>query len=282
VSYTDWETVYAGGGDEQRTKTTTTTNLRTTVVTRCTFERTTLLNGYTSDGAQTCTEISSATTELDPTLTTETETRAGDNPVVTTVALDDVVTTETEQTDPYTVTTYVDAENTTTETEEGSATTNTANRDVTTTTDHGDNTSTVTVIRYVDTTTTTPTTTRTYRTRHYTDVVKKDTRTITTTTPVNRVTYKDGTTEDINGSSTVTTGEWTTVQVSQSQRSENILQSEQTTDVVVTTSDAGTQLSSQSVSNAYTDNDINLGTPTENMSTVVADHKTAEYNSNSG
>ena len=282
VSYTDWATVYQGGGDEQRTKTTTTTNLRTTVTTRCTFERTTLLNGTYTDGAQTCTEIASATTELDPTLSTETETRAGDNPVVTTVALDDSVTTATEESAEYTVTTYTDAVDTTTETQEGSATTTTTNRDVTTTTDHGDNTSTVVVTRYVDTTVTTPITTLVYRTRHYTDTVKKDTRTTTTTTPVNRITYKDGTTEDVNGIAVVVTGEWSTQTVSESQRSQNILQSETTSEQVSTTSDAGTQISSQSVSNAYTNNDINLGTPTANMSSVVADHQTAEYNSNHG
>lgn len=282
VSYTDWATVYQGGGDEQRTKTTTTINLRTTVTTRCTFERTTLLNGTYTDGAQTCTEIASATTELDPTLSTETETRAGDNPVVTTVALDDSVTTATEESAEYTVTTYTDAADTTTETQEGSATTTTTNRDVTTTTDHGNNTSTVVVTRYVDTTVTTPITTLVYRTRHYTDTVKKDTRTTTTTTPVNRITYKDGTTEDVNGIAVVVTGEWSTQTVSESQRSQNILQSETTSEQVSTTSDAGTQISSQSVSNAYTNNDINLGTPTPNMSSIVADHKTAEYNSNHG
>ncbi len=282
VSYTDWATVYQGGGDEQRTKTTTTTNLRTTVTTRCTFERTTLLNGTTSDGAQTCTEINTTTTELDPTITEVTETRDGDNPVTSTVALDPTVTTSTEETAEYTVTTYTDASDTTTEKEEGSSTTNTANRDVTTTVDHGNNTSTVTVTRYVDTTVTTPVTTKIYRTRHYTDTIKKDKRTITTTTPVNRITYKDGTTEDVNGTATIVTGDWTTVQVSESQRSVNILQSETTADQVVTTSDAGTQLSSQSVSNAYTDNDINLGTKTENMSGVVANHKTEEFKSNTG
>ena len=282
VSYSDWSTVYQGGGDETRTKTTSTTNLRTTVTTRCSFERTTLLNGTYSDGAQTCTEIKSVTTELDPTVTTETETRAGDNPVISTVDLDDVVTTSTEESAQYTVTTYTDAADTTTETQEGSATTTTSNRDVTNTTNHGDNTSTVVVIRYVDTTVTTPITTKIYRTRHYTDTVKKDKRTITTTTPVKRITYKDGTTEDVNGTAVVVTGEWSTNTVSQSNRSENILQSETTSDQIVTTSDSGTQLSSQSVSNAYSDNDIHLGTKTENMSSVVADHKTAEYNSNTG
>jgi hypothetical protein len=283
VSYTDWATVYQGGGDEQRTKTTTTTNLRTTVTTRCTFERTTLLNGTYTDGAQTCTEIASATTELDPTINTETETRTGDNPVVgDPEPLDSVVTTATEESAEYTVTTYTDATDTTTETQEGSATTTTTNRDVTTTTDHGDNTSTVVVTRYVDTTVTTPITTLVYRTRHYTDTVKKDTRTTITTTPVNRITYKDGTTEDVNGIAVVVTGEWSTQTVSESQRSQNILQSETTSEQVSTTSDAGTQISSQLVSNAYTNNDINLGTPTANMSSIVADHKTAEYNSNHG
>jgi hypothetical protein len=282
ITYSDWATVYAGGGNETRTKTTSTANIRTTVTTRCSFSRTTFLNNTTSDGAQTCSVINTTTTELDPTITTETETREGDNPVIATVDLDPTVTTETESSANYTETTYTDAENTTNETEEGSATTNTTNRDVTTTTDHSDNTSTVTVIRYVDTTVTTPITTRTYRTRHYTDTVKKDTRTITTTTPRQQVTYKDGTTEIINGSATVVTGEWSTTQLSESTRSENILQSETTADQVVTTSDSGTQLSSTRVSNAYTDQDINLGTVTANMSSTVADHQTAEYNANHG
>jgi len=282
VSYSDWTTVYAGGGDETRVKTTTTPNIRTTVTTRCTFSRTTFLNNTTSDGAQTCSVLNTTTTDLDPTIVTETETRTGDNPVTATVNLDDNVSTVTEETAAQTTTTYTDAENTTTETQEGSATTDTANRDVTTTTNHGDNTSTVVVTRYVDTTTTTPITTRVYRTRHFTDTVTKQTRTKTTTTPQQQVTYKDGTTEVIDGSATVTYTDWTTITVSTSSRSENILESESTADQVVTTSDAGIQISTQLVSNAYTDNDVNIGTKTANMSTIVADHKTAEYNSNRG
>ena len=282
ISYSDWTTVYQGGGDETRTKTSTTTNIRTTVTTRCTFERTTFLNNSTSDGAQTCSVLDTVTTDLDPTIVTETETREGDNPVTATVNLDATVTTTTESSANYTETTYTDATDTTTETEEGSATTTTNNRDVTTTTDHGNNTSTVTVIRYVDTTVTTPITTRIYRTRHYTDVIKKDTRNITTTTPRQQLTYKDGTTEIINGTATIVTGDWTTTQVSQSQRSENILQSETTSDQVVTTSDSGTQISSQLVSNEYSDNDNNLGVKTANLSTTVSDHKTTEYNDSNG
>ena len=98
ITYTDWATVYAGGGDEQRTKTTSVANLRTTTTTRCTFTRTTLLNGTATDGAQTCTVLNTTTTDLDPTVTTEVETRTGDNPVTATVNLDDNVSTTTEET----------------------------------------------------------------------------------------------------------------------------------------------------------------------------------------
>ena len=282
VSFTDWTTVHAGGGDETRTKTTTTTNIRTTVTTRCSFVRTTFLNNTTSNGAQTCSVLNTTTADLDPTVVEVTETRAGDNPVTATTNLDPTVVAVTENSANYTETTHTDATDTSTETQEGSATTNTANRDVTTTTDHGDNTATVTVVRYVDTVVTTPITTKVYRTRNYTDAVKKDSRTVTTTTPRQQLTYKDGTTEIVNGSAIVVTGDWSTTQLSQSTRSENILQSESTADRVVTTSDSGTQISTQLVSNAYTDEDINLGTVTANMSTTVADHKTTEYNSNHG
>jgi len=282
VSYTDWVTVNAGGGRETRNKITTTPNIRTTVTTRCTFQRTTFLNNSTSDGAQTCTVLNTTTADLDPTVVTEAETRDGENPVTATVDLDPTVTTATETSANYTETTYTDASDTTTETEEGSATTNTANRDVTVTTNNGDNTSTVVVTRYVDTTVTTPITTKVYRTRHYTDTVKKDTRTVTTTVPRQQLTYKDGTTEIVDGSATVVNGDWSTTQLSQSQRSENILVSETTADQVVTTSDAGTQLSSQLVSNTYTDNDNNLGTKTANLSTTVSVHQTTEYNNSTG
>ena len=100
--------------------------------------------------------------------------------------------------------------------------------------------------------------------------------------PRQQLTYKDGTTEIVNGSATVTNSDWTTTQISESQRSENILVSETTANQVVTTSDSGTQLSSQLVSNTYTDNDINLGTKTANLSTTVSDHQTTEYNNSTG
>ena len=280
TSATEWTTVHAGGGQETRTVTTTVPNYRTTTSTRCTFTRTTLLNGTYTDGASTCSVVNTTTTELDPTVTTATEIREGSNPVVTTVVLDPVVATVIEWSDPFTVTTWTDADSTTTEITEGSATTTTANRDVVSDVDNGDNTTTRTTVRYVDTTVTTPVTTTVYRTRTYTDTVKKNKRTVTTTTPQSTLTYKDGTSETVNGTAVVETSDWTLVQISESTRSENITLSETTANQVATTSDAGTQIAQVVISNAYTDNDTTLGTKTAGLSETPADHQTTEYNSN--
>jgi hypothetical protein len=102
-----------------------------------------------------------------------------------------------------------------------------SNRDVTVTNDNGNNTSTTVVTRYVDTIVTTPITTKVYRTRNYTDTVKRNTRTVTTTTPRQR-TYVQRwhVLKTLNGTATVVNGDWSATQLSESSRSENILQSE--------------------------------------------------------
>ena len=281
VTYTDWATVHAGGGAETRTRTTTTKNKTTVITQSCAWQESTV-NGATTKGTETCTTTDTQVTYQDDTVATATENRAGENPVTATVNLNPTVVAETENSANYTETTYTDASGTTTETEEGSATTNTANRDVTVTTDHGNNTSTTVVTRYVDTTVTTPITTKVYRTRNYTDAVKKKTRTVTTTTPRQQLTYKDGTSEILNGTATVVNGDWSVVQLSDSSRSENILQSDTTADRIVTTSNSGTEISRVTASNTYPDSDTNLGTKTANLSTTVADHQTTEFNNSTG
>ena len=277
LTYTEWATVHAGGGQETRTRTTTTRNKRTVITQNCTWQESTV-NGATTKGAETCTTTDTQVTYLDDTVETATETREGENPVTATVNLDPTVATETENSANYTETTYTDASDTTTETEEGSATTNTSNRDVTVVDDNGNNTSTTVVTRYVDTIVTTPITTKVYRTRNYTDTVKRNTRTITTTTPRQQLTYRDGTSEIINGTATVVNGDWSTTQLSESSRSENILQSETTEDQVVTTSDSGTELSRVTASNTYSNNDTNLGTQTTGLSSNASDFRTTEFN----
>ena len=128
------------------------------------------------------------------------------------------------------------------------ATTKTTNRDVTTKTYNSDNTTTVTVTRFVDTTVTTPITTKTYKTRHYTDTIKKKVRDIVITIPLKKLTYKDGTIEEVKGSSSKVESDWKIINVDVSQRSENILQNESSSEKIITTSDNGTILSSQIVS----------------------------------
>jgi hypothetical protein len=277
LTYTDWTTVHAGGGQETRTRTTTTRNKTTVITNNCTWQTSTV-NGATTKGAETCTVADTQVTYQDDTVETATETREGENPVTATTNLDPTVATETENSANYTETTYTDASDTTSETVEGSATTNTVNRDVTVVNDNGNNTSTTVVTRYVDTIVTTPITTKVYRTRNYTDKVKRNTRTVTTTTPRQRLTYKDGTYEDINGTATVVNGDWSATQLSESGRSENILLSETTVDRVVTTSDSGTEISRVTASNAYSDLDANLGTQTTGLSSNASDFRTTEFN----
>ena len=132
------------------------------------------------------------------------------------------------------------------------------------------------------TTITTPVTTTVTRTRTHTDITRQNSRTITTTTPQTEVTYKDNTTETISGTATVVTSDWTINQISTATRTEELPVSETTANTVSTSSNSGTQIAQITISNAYTDQDTTLGTKTENMSTVVNDHKTTEYNTNHG
>jgi subtilisin family serine protease len=281
-STSSWATVNAGGGQEKRTVTTTTPNYRTTTTTPCTIVRKTLLNGTTVDSACTYGTAVVETTTLDPTISAVDETREGDNPVETSETLEATVNTVTETGNQYVVTNYADAEDTDTTTTNGTAVTTTANRDVVTDVNNGDNTTTRTTVRYVDTTITTPVTTTVTRTRTYTDNTKQNTRTITTTTPQTKVTYKDSTFETISGTATVVTSDWTINQISTAIRTEEMPVSETTADTVSTSSNSGTQVAQVTISNAYTDDDTTLGTKTANMSTVVNDHKTTEYNTNTG
>ena len=282
TSYTDWTTVYAGGGDETRTKTTTTPNIRTTVTTRCTFTRTTFLNNTTSNGPQTCTVINTQTVDLDPTITTETETRAGDNPVVETQELNTATDTTQEQTGYYPVPTYTDADTTTEEVQEGMASTDIITIEKPINNVISNNKRIITKQNFEKTTVTTPITTKVYRTRFHVETTYRDHRDTTSTYTQKKVTYKDGTTEIIKGVPEVVVGEWQKVQTSTREWSENVLQSETTTnnEVITEVAVGSTWVVEEPLE--YTDEDQNLGTVTANMSTTVADHQTAEYNANHG
>jgi hypothetical protein len=255
ISTGNWATVNAGGGQEIRTITTTTPNYRTTTTTSCTVLRTTLLNGTTVDSACTYGPSVVETITLDPTVIEVTETREGDNPIINTETLNSIVNTVTEIGAQYVVTNYADAENTNAATTNGTAVTTSVNRDVFTDVNNGDNTTTRTTVRYVDTTVITPVTTTITRTRTYTDITKQNSRTITTTTPQTKVTYKDGTSETVSGTATVVTSDWQINQISMAKRTEDRFVSESTANTILTSSDSGIQIAQVTITNSYTDND---------------------------
>ena len=282
TSIGNWSTVNAGGGQEIRIITTTTPNYRTTTTAPCTIVRTTLLNGDTIDSACTYGTSVVSITELDPIVETTTETREGENPVITSETLDTIVNTVTETGDPYVVTNYADAEDTNATTTNGTPVIATSNRNVVTEANNGNNTTTKTTVRYVDTIITTPVATTVTRTRTYTDITRQNSRTVTTTIPQTKVTYKDGTSETISGTATIVTSEWQVNQIDTATRTEELLVSETTANTVSTTSDSGTQIAQITISNVYTNKDTTLGTKTDGMSVVVSDHKDNEYNKNVG
>ena len=278
----DWKTINAGGGQENRLITTITPNYRTTTIQNCTLVRKTLLNGDVINGAETCTTTGTTITELDPTISEVTETREGENPIETSVTLDPIVNAVTETGDEYIVTNYADAEDTNTTNTNGTAVATTANVDVVTDVNNGNNTTTRTTVRFIETTVTTPVTTTVTRTRTYTDITRQNSRTVTTTTPQTKVTYKDNTSETIQGAATVVVEDWQINQISTAIRTEDRLVSESTANTILTSRDSGTQIAQVTITNSYTDNDSTLGSKTANMSTVISDHETDEYKLNRG
>ena len=278
----EWKTINAGGGQENRLITTITPNYRTTTIQNCTLVRKTLLNGDVINGAETCTTTGTTITELDPTISEVTETREGENPIETSVTLDPIVNAVTETGDEYIVTNYADAEDTNTITTNGTAVTTTKNVDVVTDVNNDNNTTTRTTVRFIETTVTTPVTTTVTRTRTYTDITRQNSRTVTTTTPQTKVTYKDNTSETIQGVATVLTGDWQINQISTAKRTEERIVSESTANTILTSRDSGTLIAQVTITNSYTDNDSTLGSKTANMSTVISDHETDEYKLNRG
>jgi len=220
--------------------------------------------------------VSTKLSELSTPAPTPTPTPEPEVTVTGTVTLDPTVVSTAVDGDPYTVTTYVDGEDTTTTTT-GEAVTTTSTTNNVVDTANSDGTTTRRTYTITTTTTVTPTTTAVTATRTYTDVVKKDVTTTTTTTPNIRTTYSNGTSVDSTGTPVVATS-IATVIVSTTTRSEVITKSTSTENATVTTNDnPGVLVSTETISNAYTDSDPNLGTRTPGYSSVKSTYETNEY-----
>ena len=75
VSYTNWSTIYNGGGEENRTKTTKTKNFKKIVTKSCEFKRNIFLNGNIVDEVPKCKEVNTQIIELDPSIEEEIDKR---------------------------------------------------------------------------------------------------------------------------------------------------------------------------------------------------------------
>ena len=282
VSYTNWSTTYNGGGEEKRTKITKTKNFKKIITKSCEFKRIKFLNGNIVDEAPKCKEVSTQIIELDPSIEEEIEKRDGENPIIKKIDIDPIITEILEKSNQYTETTYKDSSDHIEEIIEGSGITETKSRDVEIRENQGNNKSLKIIKRYTDTITTIPIVKKIYKTRHFTDHIKIKERSVTSKIERFKNIYKDGSDEVISKDEVITYGDWKEIILNTIQRSEKILLSTIESEKKTTITDDGLILSQQLVSNEYTNDDINLGQKTLNLSTNVNDHETFEYKSNKG
>jgi subtilisin family serine protease len=200
-----------------------------------------------------------------------------ENSIVSQEDIDPIVTTSVTEGAEYTTTTYSDASNVETITIGDPVLTYTYtnnSQDV----DNGDGTITRNTYKITYTLSTKTRTRSIDYVRTYTDVVKKDVTTVTTTTPVKRVTYLNGTTQDITGTATQSSSTVAEI-VNTSTRTETINVSTEDLDPIISSSNnsPGELIATSIVDPSYTDDDPNLGTRTVGYSTDKTTYENNEY-----
>ena len=284
-----WETIEGQGGKEKRTVKVTTPQKRVTRTKTCTWTETTKLaedgNAVTSTTPSCST--TETTTELSPKIEDVVQYQEGSNPVVTTEILADVVSDAvTEFNSSYgtsgilTTTTIVSTTANSPEVVAGSESTATVNYQKTRTEETGiKNQVWVIIDNWRKTTITKPAVSTPSNNVQYKDTKTKQKRTYTITTKRKKVTYKDGTSEIIETVQPKVYTDWTTVQISDETRTvkeegtpSNIFLTPDITDTFIA------QASKTLKNNAYTDDDVDLGTKTTGLSTNANDFKTTEFN----
>ena len=272
-----------------RTKTTTTSYKKTKTVIKTSTIYTLLSNGErTIDVTKTTVN---STVPHDPDVVKETEQRQEtiegtpvvetaevliENPLVSSEAMDPLITETVTEGNEYTETTSVLGETQSSYTEEGSATTSTSYKYEDTVVDNGDNTATTTRTKFLVTTTTLPVTTYYTKVRTYTDKVYKDVTTTITTTPRTLKTYANGDTEVVNGASQESQSIVKTL-VSTSERSETEIVDSEVDNQINTAAGDGVVEWIKTTSTAYTDLDNNLGIRTDGYNTDKTSYETNEY-----
>tara|TARA_B100001248_G_scaffold261965_1_gene255274 strand:- start:9893 stop:13597 length:3705 start_codon:yes stop_codon:yes gene_type:complete len=284
-----WETIEGQGGKEKRTVKVTTPQTKVVKTKTCTWTETTKLSadGTTVTQSTPSCSVAETKTELSPKVEDVVQYQEGSNPVVTTEHLADVVSDPTtEWNSAYgtngtlTTTTKVSTTANTPEVVAGSESTATVDYTKTRTESTGTKNQVWVIIdNYSKTTITKPAVSTTSDNVVYKDTKTKQKRTWTITTKRKKVTYKDGTTEIIETPQAKVYTDWTTIQTEETTRtvkenvvSSNIFLTPDITDTFIS------QASKTLKNNAYTDDDVDLGTKTTGLSTNADDFKTSEFN----
>mgnify|MGYP003135548881 CR=1 FL=1 len=288
-SSSKWETIEGQGGKEKRTVVVTTPQTQVTRTKTCSWTDTTKLasDGTTVVSSTPTCSVSESRTELSPKVENVVQYQEGSNPVVSTEILPDEVSDPvTEWNSAYgtdgvlVTTTVVSTIANEPEVVAGAESTATVDYQKTSTEETGTkNQVWVIVDNWRKTTVTKPATSTPSNNVTYKDVKTKQKRTYTITTKKKKVTYKDGTSEVIETVQPKVYTDWVTIQTAETERTvkeegtpTNIFLTPDVTDVFVS------QASKTLKNNAYTDDDVDLGTRTTGLSNNADDFKTTEFN----
>ena len=282
ITYPDeWTYINGAGGLQQRTKTTTQTQTLVQKHSHCDVTTTIWGDGFTKDTKKVC-NTKTTETPLEDLTDSVKITQMGENAVKDSIDVSPEPLVELEETEKEKVgdpTTEVVG--TSSEEREGMASTDAEFIEKPIQTRTENNTKYITMQRYEKTTTTLPVTTDTYNTVNYKYTWQKKKRWKTTTYDWVKETYNDDTFNTIKNSDTVTYSDWE-ITTTYTEETKSELTGSTTVNKITTTEVAVGDTWVVEEGLQYTSEDQNLGTVTANMSTTVADHQTAEYNSNHG
>ena len=273
----DWKYVNGQGGLQRRTVTTTTPQTIVKTFEYCTEKRKVYKDDNYHVIGQSCT-TGTTETGTDNLVSTEVQEQMGENYVVSTKDVSPDADTQWIMGDDEEHSRVIDSSVTDDDAEEqeGMATTESIERIETTKSTSGDQTTT-TKTKYIDTKVTTPVTITLWKTVHYTITTRHKKKLETIEHVWTEETYADGTTNITKNTKDAVYGSWvysfTTEPLSVREKVSETLEER----IVITKATNGTVVSQVTTSNAYTDDDSNLGTQTVGYNSDKTTYETAEY-----
>ena len=276
----EWKYINGAGGKQEKTKTTTQTQTLVQTHNHCELTKFVYGDGTERQLTKVC-KPKETEKILAPLVVEEKETQMGENAVMDSedvspepLKVEEKLAKELSNTAKKVVGQSSDER-------EGSATTNTEIISKPIKTVVKDNIQIITYQKYEKTTTTLPVTTDNFDVVDYTYTWKEKKRWKTTTYDWVKETYADKTDNVIKNADKISYSGWTEW-ISKTEETKKELTGSAVVDKITIKEEPIGNSYTEETPLAFTDKDQNLGTKTENISTVVADHKTYEYKSNSG